>query len=290
MESNGSEWRHMQSIETFGRGGPAPGIGVGWGAPGGGFWSKNSLSAQVDARLFIYLLDVFPIVSVKDQFTTEGMNSIIQKIYSVMGACLLLGPMDSSAVDKLLDFLFQVPTLKYIDFSIRQFLNVNQGFQEEDYLLLSDVLASHFKKKWLSAKRKCKSAAGDEQQVFHKNSKKRSVLLDTIPEEISESIPASQEPKVWWLIWIFLKLQKDDERILEAYCLDKAARRGSASFCHHPFRSKLVKSLLRDYSRKKQHEVVFINLLEYQIRVCPFTLILKEILSSVITRKQHMDS
>ncbi|KAK6805994.1 hypothetical protein RDI58_003779 [Solanum bulbocastanum] len=481
MESNSCEWRHMQSIETFGRGGPAPGIGVGWGSPGGGFWSKNILLAQVAARLFIYLLDVLPIVSVKDQLTAEGMNSIIQKINSVMGACLLLGPMDSSAVDKLLDFLFQVPTLKYIDFSIRQFLNLNQGFQsfelvyqEEDYLLLSDVLASHFKKKWLSAKQKRKSAAGNE-QAFHKNSKKRSVLLDTIPEENSESNPASQEPKClvaewahqrlplplhWFLSPLsvlcstshealdFLKVAKgglffllgielmstflpaelqtpvrnvpvvwklhalsatllsgmsifeednsrnlykalqdvygqlldreekvnakslkfktdihenystfidnlveqfaavsygdmifgrqvgvylhqfveapvrlaawnalsnacalellpplekciaatygylepveDDERILEAYCkswvsgaLDKAARRGSASFTlalHHlssfifhtcsgnmiPLRNKLVKSLLRDYSRKKQHEVLFINLLEYQ--------------------------
>ncbi|KAK4378185.1 hypothetical protein RND71_000047 [Anisodus tanguticus] len=235
-----------------------------------------------------------------------------------MGACLLLGPMDSFAVDKLLDFLFQVPTLKYIDFSICQFLNVNQGFQEEDYLLLSDVLASHFKKKWLSAKRKCKSAAGDEQQVFHKNSKKRSVLLDTIPEEISESIPPAKSLKFVMISLDFLKVAKgglffllgielmstflpaelhtpvrnvpivwklhalsvallsgmgifeednsrdlykalqdvygqldrevvpfhtdDDERILEAYCkswvsgaLDKAARRGSASFCHHLF-------------------------------------------------------
>lgn len=74
-------------------------------------------------------------------------------------------------------------------------------------------------------------------------------------------------------------LMQDDERMLEAYCkswvsgaLDKAARRGSASFTlalHHlssfifqscsgnmiPLRNKLVKSLLRDYSRKKQHEV-----------------------------------
>ncbi|MCD7463307.1 hypothetical protein HAX54_050317 [Datura stramonium] len=537
MESNGSEWRHMQSIETFGRGGPAPGIGVGWGAPGGGFWSKKILSAQVTARLFIYLLDVFPIISVKDQFTTEGMNFIIQKINSVMGACLLLGPMDSSAVDKLLDFLFQVPTLKYIDFSIRQFLNLNQGFQsfewtyeEEDYLLLSDVLASHFRKKWLSAKQKHKSAAGDEQAV-HKSSKKRSVLLDTIPEEISESNPAIQEPKClvaewahqrlplplhWFLSPLsvlcstshesldFLKVAKgglffllgielmstflpaelqtpvrnvplvcklhalsatllsgmgifednsrdlykalqdvygqlldreekvdannlkfkadihenystfidnlveqfaavsygdmifgrqvgvylhqfveapvrlaawnalsnacalellpplekciastfgylepveDDERMLEAYCkswvsgaLDKAARRGSASFTlalHHlssfifrtcsgdmlPLRNKLVKSLLRDYLSKKQHEVLFINLLEYQrpdTRSEPFQKecvpldscnvvnrlqILKEAcegnssllsevekLSSVITRKQHVDS
>lgn len=532
MESSGSEWRHMQSIETFSRGGPAPGIGVGWGAPGGGFWSKKILSAQVDARLFIYLFDVFPIVS--DQFTAEGMNSIIQKINSVMGACLLLGPMDSSAVDKLLDFLFQVPTLKYIDFTIRQFLNLNQDFlsfewayEEEEYLLLSDVLASHFKKKWLSAKEKHKSAAADE-QVFHKNSKKRSILLDSIPEEVSESNLASQEPKClvaewarqrlplplhWFLSPLsvlcstthesldFLKVAKgglffllgtelmstflpaelqtpvrnvpivwklhalsatllsgmgifeednsrdlyralqdvygqlldreekvdaknlkfkadihvnystfidnlveqfaavsygdmifgrqvgvylhqfveapvrlaawnalsnacalellpplekciaatcgylepveDDERMLEAYCnswvsgaLDKAARRGSASFTlalHHlssfifqtcsvnmlPLRNKLVKSLLRDYSRKKQHEAIFINLLEYQrpdTRSEPFQKecscgvvnrlqILKEAcegnssllsevekLSSVITRKQHVAS
>ncbi|CAN4107312.1 unnamed protein product [Withania somnifera] len=473
MESSGSEWRHMQSIETFG-----------WGAPGGGFWSKQILSAQVAARLFIYLFDIFPIVSANDQFTAEGMNSIIQKINSVMGACLLLGPMDSSAVHKLLDFLFQVPTLKYINFSIRQFFNLNQDFQsfewayeEEDYFLLSDVLVSHFKKKWLSAKEKHKSAAANEQEVSESNLAIQepkclvaewayqrlplplhwflsplSVLCSTTHESLdflkvakgglffllgtelmSTYLPAELQtpvrsvPIVWKLhalsatllsgmgilednsrdlykalqdvygqlldreekvdaknlkfktdihvnystfidnlveqfaavsygdmifgrqVGIYLQqfveapvrlaawnaltnacalellppLEKciaatcgylepveDDERMLEAYCkswvsgaLDKAARRGSASFTlalHHlssfifqtssvnmlPLRNKLVKSLLRDYSRNKQHEVLFINLLEYQrldTRSEPFQ---KECSCDVVNRLQ----
>lgn len=72
---------------------------------------------------------------------------------------------------------------------------------------------------------------------------------------------------------------QDNEKILEAYvkswttgALDKAVRRGSIAFTvvlHHlstfifgnhtgeklALRNKLAKSILRDYSRKQQHEV-----------------------------------
>lgn len=80
----------------------------------------------------------------------------------------------------------------------------------------------------------------------------------------------------------FLNLLQDDERILEAYvkswlsgALDKAAKRSSVTFSvvlHHlscfifghltgdflSLRTKLAKSLLRDYSRKPQHEVRYV--------------------------------
>jgi RNA polymerase II-associated protein 1 len=76
---------------------------------------------------------------------------------------------------------------------------------------------------------------------------------------------------------------QDDERILEAYvkswvsgALDKAANRRSASHTlvlHHlasfifdtcsgdkrTLRNQLVKSLLRDYSRKRHHEVCYLS-------------------------------
>ncbi|GFY94536.1 RPAP1-like, carboxy-terminal protein [Actinidia rufa] len=78
-----SQWQWTQSIEMFGRGGPAPGVGVGWGAVGGGFWSKDVLLAQTDAGLLISLVEIFQI-----------------------------GPRDGFIMDKALDMLLQVPVLK----------------------------------------------------------------------------------------------------------------------------------------------------------------------------------
>lgn len=51
----------LHSKETNGRGGPAPGLGVGWGALGGGAWSRRILLAQVTARLVISLLEMVPL-------------------------------------------------------------------------------------------------------------------------------------------------------------------------------------------------------------------------------------
>lgn len=48
----------LQSFEINGRGGPAPGLGLGWGAVGGGSWSRQVLVAQATARLVMSLLDI----------------------------------------------------------------------------------------------------------------------------------------------------------------------------------------------------------------------------------------
>jgi len=50
----------LQSCEENGRGGPAPGLGLGWGSVGGGAWSKEVLVAQASARLVAELLEVLP--------------------------------------------------------------------------------------------------------------------------------------------------------------------------------------------------------------------------------------
>ena len=51
----------LQSKEVNGRGGPAPGLGIGWGALGGGAWSRCILLAQVTARLVASLLEMVPL-------------------------------------------------------------------------------------------------------------------------------------------------------------------------------------------------------------------------------------
>ncbi|XWS62608.1 hypothetical protein CRYUN_Cryun06bG0025700 [Craigia yunnanensis] len=79
-----------QSVEIFGRGGPAPGVGLGWGASGGGFWSKTVLLAQTDAWL--------------------------------LRLCLIARPRDKVIVEKALDVMLQVPVLKYLDLCIQRFI------------------------------------------------------------------------------------------------------------------------------------------------------------------------
>lgn len=184
---------NMQSIETFGRGGPAPGMGVGWGASGGGFWSKTVLLAQVDARLVTCLLQIFQNFRVNDQLTIDNLPSFMRWINTSLEVCLTAGPRDRSMVDKVFDLLFQVPVFRCLEFGIYNFLCVNKllkvfewKYEEEDHLLFCAVLASHFKSRWLSVKKKSRSV--EENRDARQNMlKKGNFPLETIDEEMSAS-------------------------------------------------------------------------------------------------------
>uniref|UniRef100_A0A5B7BRB8 Transcriptional elongation regulator MINIYO n=1 Tax=Davidia involucrata TaxID=16924 RepID=A0A5B7BRB8_DAVIN len=199
MKLIASEWQYVQSIEIFGRGGPSPGVGLGWGASGGGFWSTTVLLAQTDAGLLILLLEIFQIVSANDLPMVEEMTFTMQRINSFFEVCLIVGPRDGFIVDKALNILLQVSVLKYLDLCIRHFLCVNKGFQlfgweykEEDYLLFSKILASHFRSRWLCLKKKFKTVGGNS-CVGQKTFKKDSNSLDTIHEDLDTSNMTSQD-------------------------------------------------------------------------------------------------
>ncbi|CAM8899083.1 unnamed protein product [Rhodiola kirilowii] len=189
MNLSASEWHFVQSVEKFGRGGPAPGVGVGWGASGGGFWSENMILFETDSRVLIKLIGMLRICSDESQHTTKEMTSL-EYINAILRAILTLGPRDDNAVDKAFDILFQVPALKCLDHFVRQFLISKGGlkpfaweYAEEDYTFFSRVLASHFKMQWL-CKKKMKSKALNGQTEFkHKGSR-----LETISEEVDSSI------------------------------------------------------------------------------------------------------
>ncbi|CAK9180694.1 unnamed protein product [Ilex paraguariensis] len=192
-----SEWQHVQSTEMFGRGGPAPGVGVGWGASGGGFWSTTILLAQMDASLFIHLLEVSKFFPAKGLSAVEEIRFVLERICSALEVCLIVGPREKFIMDKVLDILNQVPVLKYLDISIRRFLHLNAGFKlfeweykEEDYLHFCTVLASHFRNRWLSVKKKVK-AEGKNWCVDHKTLN-GSVSLDTIQEDVEVSTMTNQ--------------------------------------------------------------------------------------------------
>ncbi|KAM1483174.1 hypothetical protein TB2_034606 [Malus domestica] len=105
MKLVASEWPRVQSIEMFGRGGPAPGVGVGWGASGGGYWSGTVLLSQADARFLVYLLETWKLVSNFDSPTEEEMTFTMLAINSSLVVCVGAGPTDRTYVTKALNIL-----------------------------------------------------------------------------------------------------------------------------------------------------------------------------------------
>lgn len=182
-----SESRLVQSVETFSRGGPAPGVGVGWGAPGGGFWSVTSLLAEMEATLVIQLLEVFLGWSAEESSNDDEISFTMQMVNSSLTACLSAGPRARDTVQKAFSVMLQVPVLKCLDICIHRFLQLNQriksfewNYNEEDYMFFSNILTSHFENRWLLSKKKSKAKNGN-------GISKETVSLETIPED-SESL------------------------------------------------------------------------------------------------------
>ncbi|XP_039059741.1 transcriptional elongation regulator MINIYO-like [Hibiscus syriacus] len=182
-----SEWHFVQSIEIFGRGGPAPGVGFGWGASGGGFWLKIVLLAQTDAWLLSQLLEIFQIIFTGVLSLDEQRTFTREIILSALGLCLIAGPRDKVVVEKALDVMLQVPVLKYLSLCIQRFIqdkgsikSYGWEYKEEDYMHVSEILASHFRNRWLSNKRKLKGSSVDR-------TSRDSVPLETIPEDLDTS-------------------------------------------------------------------------------------------------------
>lgn len=208
MELIINDWQRMQSIEMFGRGGPAPGVGVGWGASGGGYWSVNSLLAEQDVRLLTYLLEISEIPSSHDPFEAEEMGFAMQKLNCALTSSLIVGPGNRSILVKLLKAIFQVPVLKYLDLGIRQFLSLKKGYdpfkwnyEEEEYLLFANVLATHFRNRWLAGKKR-KSTG----EISSKSAKKDVRSLETIHEDMDTANMASEESSSLISEWAYQRL------------------------------------------------------------------------------------
>ncbi|KAL6967454.1 hypothetical protein U1Q18_033264 [Sarracenia purpurea var. burkii] len=91
-------------------------------------------------------------------------------------------------MDKALDALLQVSVLKYFDLCICSFITTKGlkpfawDYKEEDYQLISKILASNFRNKWLTVKKKLKAVGGsksDGEKKFKKGGD-----LDTIHEDL----------------------------------------------------------------------------------------------------------
>nr|KYP69801.1 RNA polymerase II-associated protein 1 [Cajanus cajan] len=172
MLSVSSEWHRIQSTESFGRGGPVPGAGIGWGAPGGGFWSETVLLAQTDARFLLYLMEIFENAS-KDVPLTEETTFTTQQVNAGLGVCLTAGPRDKVVVEKTLD-LFR-------------------------------MLSSYFRSRWLSEKVKSKAVDGSSSMDI-KTPPKVGACLETIYEDSDTSSMTSPCYNSLMIEWAHQKL------------------------------------------------------------------------------------
>ncbi|KAL5703051.1 hypothetical protein ACHQM5_028192 [Ranunculus cassubicifolius] len=160
MTTLDSSWQKMQFIETFGRGGPAPGVGLGWGASGGGFWSTTILLEQAQSLLLMELFEMFRVGFEVDHPSDEEVRFTMQRVNSALGVCLVVGPRDTYVLEKALDFLLEAPVLKYLDISIRNFVSKRGSksfawvYREDDYQYMGNILSTHFRNRWLSIKKK----------------------------------------------------------------------------------------------------------------------------------------
>ncbi|XP_020585020.1 transcriptional elongation regulator MINIYO [Phalaenopsis equestris] len=234
-----AEWPMVQYLEAFGRGGPAPGVGVGWGSPCGGFWSLTVLRAQEDARLVLELLENFPIVLEIHLASIESMNPLVlespnptnhvlHRINCVLAICLVAGPAGRDIVEAAFKVLFQPPVLKYLGLFLHRFLQLDKRlksfkwqYEDKDYLLFSKILNSHFRERWLSFKTKSSGDAAEHTKK-HELSRK-TALLETIHEdqENEEILKLSSKDTVFssfCIEWIRQRLPVPEHWFLSALC------------------------------------------------------------------------
>ncbi|KAG1335442.1 putative transcriptional elongation regulator MINIYO [Cocos nucifera] len=222
-----SEWPVVQSIEMFGRGGPAPGIGFGWGSSGGGFWSMNVLLAQADALLILDLLKILPafVGGMKPVLDKPADALILQRISSLLGVCLVAGPGDRVAMEKALDILLHAPVLKCLSLCIHHYVYHNKGLKsfdwqygEGDYLFFSRILNSHFRNRWLSIKKKPSEKM--DRNNHSKDISRKGDALETIYEEVEQAETTVKYPycNSLFVEWAHQKLPLPGHWFLSAIC------------------------------------------------------------------------
>ncbi|KAH6824342.1 hypothetical protein C2S53_005742 [Perilla frutescens var. hirtella] len=239
MKAITSDWQFLQSVEMFGRGGPAPGVGVGWGASGGGYWSLCSLLGEQDARLLVYLLENSVIPFTMDSLEAEETGYTMQKLNCALTACLVVGPGNSPVLDNLLTIVFQAPVLKHLNFGIHQFLCLRKGYSpfkwnydDDEYVTFANVLACHFRTRWLDAKKKRK-AASEISRLSCKSMKKDVRSLETIHEDMDAANEAGEKSSSLISEWANQRLPLPAHWFLSAIStvqFDKNARPPVASY------------------------------------------------------------
>ncbi|KAG7539741.1 RNA polymerase II-associated protein 1 N-terminal [Arabidopsis thaliana x Arabidopsis arenosa] len=175
-DSVSSEWAIVQSIELHKRGGLAPGVGLGWGASGGGFWSTRVLLAQADAGL----LSLFLNISLMDSQNDQGSVGLMDKMNSALAMCLIAGPRDYLLVERAFEYVLSPHALEHLACCIKSNKkNISFEWECSEGVChrMSSILASHFRYRWLQPKGKSKAEKGVS------GVRKGTVGLETIHED-----------------------------------------------------------------------------------------------------------
>ncbi|CAN6201272.1 unnamed protein product [Urochloa humidicola] len=225
-----SQWSILQNIEVFGRGGPAPGVGFGWGSCGGGFWSLKCLLAQLDSQLVLESFKTFSSpggpVTLNNGLHSDNVTKAVtasDRISSSLGVSLVTGPGQISMMEKAFDILFEPSILKYLKSSIHEFAShmaLPRPFEwditEDEYMLFSSVLNSHFRSRWLSIKNKHSDKhAGNNENA---NVAKRPETLETIQEETELTETVNEPCSTLVVEWAHQRLPLPVHWILSAVC------------------------------------------------------------------------
>ncbi|KAL5224721.1 hypothetical protein ABZP36_011360 [Zizania latifolia] len=225
-----SQWSVLQNVEMFGRGGPAPGVGFGWGACGGGFWSLNRLLAQLDSHFILQLMKILfagPEGLVTDN---KGVNSdnvtdpvaiTSARINSVLSVSLIAGPGQISTLENAFDILFQPSILKFLKSSLHRIashMKLAKTFEwditEDEYLHYSSALNSHFRSRWLAIKKKHLNTKGTKDINVPKIPK----TLETIQEETELAEAVNPPCSMLAVEWTHQRLPLPVHWILSAVC------------------------------------------------------------------------
>jgi RNA polymerase II-associated protein 1 len=149
---------------------------------------------------------------------TNTVVTASDRINSVLGVSLIAGPGHVSMLEKAFDILFESSILKCLRSSIKDFVSkeLQQSFKldisEDEYLLFSSALNSHFRSRWLAIKKK--KNAGNNSSV----SVPKPETLETIQEETELAEVVNQPCSTLVVEWTHQRLPLPMHWILSAVC------------------------------------------------------------------------
>uniref|UniRef100_A0A0D9WRG5 Transcriptional elongation regulator MINIYO n=1 Tax=Leersia perrieri TaxID=77586 RepID=A0A0D9WRG5_9ORYZ len=222
----------LQNIEMFGRGGPAPGVGFGWGACCGGFWSLNFLLAQLDSHIVLELMKILSLgteglFTVNKSMNLDSMTDPVaitsERVSSVLSVSLIAGPGQISTLEKAFDILFHPSILKFLKSSVHcvdSHMKLGKTFErditEDEYLDFSSALNSHFRSRWLAIKKKHSDKYTRNNSGI--DAPKIQETLETIQEETELAEAVNPPCNMLAVEWAHQRLPLPVHWILSAIC------------------------------------------------------------------------
>ncbi|MCO5588811.1 hypothetical protein L7F22_042771 [Adiantum nelumboides] len=187
------------------RGGPAPGVGIGWGCKGDGYWSHKMLTTQVELVLVQELIGLPFLDKILSEESWPSSYGELEpwRLKISLSISNLAGPSHRDLVECACRFSIFTESsivfcIKTTDLLVKKWLlkiKTSKNLQDiEDYMCnafhkvpdIKHTLLQHVRSVWLSPKVKHKSGkigALDEKLAREGKSSKRSSSLATVPEE-----------------------------------------------------------------------------------------------------------